>query len=62
MTIARDPVEATKKLRGATDYARFVLDRVPAHLREGELLHVARQLTVHIELAEGSLRGREPAA
>jgi hypothetical protein len=59
---SRDPAEAMKKRRGATDDARFVLSRLPAHLRNGELFHVSQQLSVHLELAQGSLRGRESAA
>jgi hypothetical protein len=59
---ARDPAEATKKLRGATDDARVVLSGLPAHLRNGQLFRVSQQLSVHLELAEGSLHGRESAA
>ena len=49
-----------KRLRGATDHARRILNNLPQQVRGEPTRHIARQLIGHIELAEASLRGREP--
>jgi hypothetical protein len=59
---SRDPQEAVARLRAAIDGARHALKTLPAQVRGEPTRHVARQLIAYIELAEASLRGREPAA
>jgi hypothetical protein len=60
ITRSRDPQEAIKRLRGATDYARRVLNTLPPQVRGEPTRHIARQLIAQMELAEASLRGGEP--
>ena len=59
---SRNPQEAVARLRGAVDHARRVLKTLPPQGRDEPTRHVARQLIAHMEVAEASLRGREPAA
>ena len=55
-----DPAEAIMRLRHTVDHARRLLNNLPSGIRDGSQRHLARQLVAEIELAEGSLRGREP--
>ena len=60
ITRSYDPAAALTRLRHTVDHARRLLNHLPSDIRDGRQRLLARQLVAEIELAEGSLRGREP--
>jgi hypothetical protein len=59
---ARDRQEAAQTLRKAIDQAQRVLKTPPERHTDGQVRHAFMQLQCTLVLAEGTLRGYDPAA